>query len=70
MTPEKMATVNEDNVLHVMSYNVLANRLATLDKFSHTTRDVLHFDFRGPRIMQEMAQTQANIICMQEVDQL
>ena len=55
MTQEKLAQVDPDEVVHVMSYNVLANRLATIDKFSHTTRSVLHFSFRGPRIMQEMA---------------
>ena len=51
-----------------MSYNLLANRLATYDKFSHTSRSVLHFNFRGPRIMEEMAATEADVICMQEVD--
>ena len=56
--------------LHVMSYNVLADRLASLDKFSHTTKAVLDFAFRGPRIIEEIKQSEASIFCLQEVDRV
>ena len=68
VTNEVLQNVNSNQILHVMSYNLLANRLATIDKFSHTSRSVLHFNFRGPRIMREIAVTEADVICMQEVD--
>ena len=53
-----------------MSYNVLADRLASLSKFSHTTNDVLDFDFRGPRIIEEIKQSGASIVCIQEMDRV
>ena len=53
-----------------MSYNVLADRLASLDKFSHTTKQVLSFDFRGPRIVEEIIKSKACIFCLQEVDRV
>ena len=53
-----------------MSYNVLADRLASTDKFSHTTSKVLHFDYRGPRIIEEIKQSEANVFCFQEVDRV
>ena len=53
-----------------MSYNVLADRLASLSKFSHTTAPILHFDYRGPRIIEEIRQSKASIICLQEVDRV
>ena len=68
LSRESVSTVSPNQVLHVMSYNLLANRLATLDKFSHTTRAVLHFSFRGPRIIKEIASSDADVICMQELD--
>lgn len=48
----------------------MADRLAGLDKFSHTTKSVLHFDFRGPRIIDEIKQSDAVIFCLQEVDRV
>ena len=55
---------NPQNILNVMSYNVLADRLASLSKFSHTTAPVLHFDYRAPRIIEEIKQSEASIVCL------
>ena len=55
---------NPENILHVMSYNVLADRLASLRKFRHTTAPILNFDFRGPRIIDEIKQSRASIVCL------
>ena len=65
-----LAESNPEKILHVMSYNVLADRLASLRKFRHTTAPVLDFDFRGPRIVDEIKNSRASIICMQEVDRV
>ena len=65
-----LAESNPDNILHVMSYNVLADRLASLRKFRHTTAPILDFDFRGPRIIEEIKNSRASIVCMQEVDRV
>jgi mRNA deadenylase 3'-5' endonuclease subunit Ccr4 len=51
-------------VLHVMSYNILADRLALPNYFPHTTRSRLAFEFRGPRIIAEIRQSRADIICL------
>ena len=59
-----LASSNPDNILHVMSYNVLADRLASLRKFRHTTAPILDFDFRGPRIIEEIKNSRASIVCM------
>ena len=53
-----------------MSYNILADRLASTSKFSHTIKEVLDFNFRGPRIIEEIKQSQACIFCLQEVDRV
>ena len=57
-------------MLQVMSYNVLADRLASGSKFSHATSRVLSFDFRAPRIMSEIEQSDAQVVCLQEVDRV
>ena len=57
-------------MLQVMSYNVLADRLASGSKFSHATSRVLCFDFRAPRIMSEIEQSDAQVVCLQEVDRV
>lgn len=46
--------LDQSRVLHVMSYNILADRLALLNYFPHTTRSRLAFEFRGPRIIAEI----------------
>ena len=37
---------------------------------SHTTEQVLDFKFRGPRIIEEISQSQASLICLQELDMI
>ena len=61
-----MAKANPERILQVMSYNVLADRFATdgNTKFHHTTEKVLNFDYRGPRILDEIKHSDAPIVCL------
>mmetsp|Transcript_934 Transcript_934/g.1446 ORF Transcript_934/g.1446 Transcript_934/m.1446 type:complete len:157 (-) Transcript_934:732-1202(-) len=65
-----MASQQRERCFSVMSYNVLADRLASGSKFSHTTSEILGFDFRGPRIVAEIEKSDACIVCLQEVDRV
>lgn len=53
-----------------MSYNLLADGLDTADKGHKQSSDILDFKFRSPRIMQEIAQSDASLICLQEVNHI
>jgi mRNA deadenylase 3'-5' endonuclease subunit Ccr4 len=52
-----------------MSYNILADRLASIPKFQEyvpvTVRD---FSFRSRRIIGELFDAKADLVCLQEVD--
>jgi mRNA deadenylase 3'-5' endonuclease subunit Ccr4 len=67
---EYQKPVEQSKIIHVMSYNVLADRLALSHIFTHTTRSVLAFNFRGPRIIAEIRESKADILCLQEVDRI
>ena len=45
-----------------MSYNVLADGLAKSDWFTYANEKELAFEFRAPRILQEIANSDASII--------
>ena len=69
----RQITANKDITgfqIKVMSYNVLADRLASLKHFGHTTRSILSLQFRGPRIITEIRESNADVLCLQEVDRL
>ena len=51
-----------------MTYNFLADRLAGQGYHTHASVPTLHFDFRGPRIFEEIKASNADILCLQEVD--
>ena len=48
-----------------MSFNILAERLAPLHPVDEA---ILDFKVRAPRIVEEIKQNQADIICLQECD--
>lgn len=56
--------------IHVMSYNLLTSFYATQKSHSHASQEILDFDFRGPRIVEEINSSAAQVICLQEVDRL
>ena len=52
-----------------MSYNILADRLSSLDKFvKYVPAIVRDFQFRSRRIIGEIMQSNCEIVCLQEVD--
>ena len=52
--------------LNLVCYNVLAELLAKSDQYPYADPRVLDWDYRGPRIVTEVIQSDADIICFQE----
>ena len=52
----------------VMTYNFLSDRMATQEHHSYASLSNLDFNFRGPRILEEIKASDADILCLQEVD--
>ena len=54
-----------------MSYNILADQLCHHNSAQfNTSKAICDFNFRGPRIIEEIAQSDASLICLQEVDHI
>ena len=52
-----------------MSYNILADRLASIPKFvEYVPKVVRDFNFRSNRIIGEITASKSDIVCLQEVD--
>lgn len=52
-----------------MSYNILADRLASIQKFvEYVPKPIRDFNFRSNRIVGEIAYSKSDIVCLQEVD--
>lgn len=51
-----------------MSYNVLAYGNDTLTDFDYATKENLNFNYRAPRIIQEIKDSNADILCLQELN--
>ena len=56
--------------IHVMSYNLLADQMCSPDYFTYASPQVLDFNFRGPRVIEEISLSEASLICLQEVDRI
>ena len=53
-----------------MSYNVLADQLATPQFHPGQSMDILKFSFRSTRLIEEISQSDASLLCLQEVDHI
>ncbi len=53
-----------------MSYNILADGLATSEAFPYASRGSLSFLYRSARIMMEIQAADADIICLQGANQM
>lgn len=53
----------------VMSYNSLCDKYCTLTQYGYTPQTVLAWDHRKQLILGEIRARDADIICLQEVDQ-
>lgn len=56
--------------LKVLSYNILADCYSKYFMFKYVRHVYLNFKYRSVRIMQEIKSSEADIICLQEVDHL
>lgn len=54
--------------LRVMQWNVLADGLAQTGGFCRCPPEKLEWEHRGPRILQEILEAQADVVCLQEVN--
>lgn len=54
--------------LVVITYNILADKFAMGSMHSQTPPEHLTWEFRAPRILQEIAGYAADIVCLQEVE--
>ena len=52
----------------VFSYNVLCEKAATPQQYGYTPSGALAWDFRKEQILQEIISQDADIVCLQEVD--
>ena len=52
-----------------MSYNLLADCIANPVGYS-TSQQVIDFRFRAPRIIEEIRQSGATLVCLQEIDRI
>lgn len=55
--------------LSVLSYNILCDKYATSSQFGYSSSEVLSWDYRKDLIIREVKEHNADIVCMQEVDQ-
>ena len=68
--PTIIPKVDPNNIIHVMSYNVLADGLARTDWFTYANEKELDFNFRAPRVLQEIANSGASIVFFQELNRI
>ncbi|KAI4103555.1 MAG: hypothetical protein L6R37_003772 [Teloschistes peruensis] len=56
-------------ILSVLSYNVLCDKYATSSQYGYTPSEVLSWNYRKNIILGEVKDHDADIVCLQEVDQ-
>ncbi|KAJ7772719.1 glucose-repressible alcohol dehydrogenase transcriptional effector [Mycena maculata] len=52
----------------VLCYNILCERAATAKMYGYTPAWALAWDYRKERVLQEVTESKADIVCLQEVD--
>ena len=70
ISSEPLPTNGSNVRFHVMSYNILADQLARCELHPGVSPSILDFKFRAPRIIQDIEQSDASLICLQEVDHI
>ena len=50
--------------INVMSYNVLAYGNDTPSEFTYASKENLNFNYRAPRIIKEIKDANADILCL------
>ena len=65
---ETIKKADRHSTIQVMCYNLLADGLAQKSHFPYASEKELEFTFRAPRIMEEINNSGAGIICLQELN--
>jgi len=66
--PRKITNHKDGYKVNIMSYNLLACGLDRHNKFPYASEDVLNFWYRAPRIINEIQNSNADIVCLQEIN--
>lgn len=69
----KFISLNQENTdfkkeISVISYNILANNFVKPSFFSHCNPEYLKAKYRAPKVLQEIKNIDADVICLQECD--
>ena len=62
-TANMLRSSRDQKLIRVMSYNVLADCVANPITYC-TSQQVIDFEFRGPRIIEEIANSEASLVCL------
>ncbi|KAK5660177.1 hypothetical protein OQA88_13647 [Cercophora sp. LCS_1] len=70
--PRKLIVIQEDvssslERVKVMTWNILCDKFATTSLYGYTPSDALSWDYRKERIMEEIRERDADILCLQEI---
>lgn len=70
LSPDLVADLKRQshNLLRVMSYNLLADRLCTHHRYSYSLSEARQFNQRAARILEEIKESSCDIVCMQELE--
>lgn len=58
----------KENVFSVLQYNILAGNLGKANRFPYVKKDLLDWQFRKKLIVQNVIETDATIVCMEELN--
>lgn len=59
---------DQDNTFSVLSFNILCERYATHTMYGYTPQWALNWDHRKDEILKQILESDAHIVCLQEVD--
>ena len=62
----QMTSIEKGHPLNIICYNLLAKGYDDPKSWSYVRPEVLNFEYRGPRIIKELSESQADLICLQE----
>ena len=59
-----MTSMEKGHPLNIVCYNLLAKGYDKPEGWPYVDPEVLNFDYRGPRIIKELAESQADMMCL------
>jgi CCR4-NOT transcription complex subunit 6 len=61
--------VSEKDKFSVLTFNILCDKAATQNQFGYAPASTLHWEVRKKMILEEIAGRNAEVVCLQEIDQ-